>query len=126
MADAVGTAVGAATAPALVVVGVMMITPVKEIDYDDFTEAIPAFLTMVVMICASSMARAWARILSSEFCARLPAVLACGFAPDGARTGVRGRVVPHPVQNTLPSGLSLPHDGHFIFSFPFPIVQLSN
>ena len=56
MADAVGTAVGAATAPALVIVGVMMFTPVKEIDYDDFTEAIPAFLTMVVMLCASSMA----------------------------------------------------------------------
>lgn len=47
---------GAATAPALIIVGVMMITPVKDMDYEDFTEAIPAFLTMVVMLCASSIA----------------------------------------------------------------------
>ncbi len=46
----------AATAPALIIVGVMMITPIKDIDYDDFTEAIPAFLTMIFMICASNMA----------------------------------------------------------------------
>ena len=46
----------AATAPALIIVGVMMITPIKDIDYDDFTEAIPAFLTMIFMLCASNMA----------------------------------------------------------------------
>jgi len=40
---------GAATAPALVIVGLFMMSPIKEIDLDDFTEAIPAFLTMVMM-----------------------------------------------------------------------------
>lgn len=40
---------GAATAPALILVGAMMMTPVKNIDFDDFTESIPAFLTIVMM-----------------------------------------------------------------------------
>ena len=39
----------AATAPILVIVGVMMCSPVKEIEWDDYSEAIPAFLTMVLM-----------------------------------------------------------------------------
>ncbi|HSH19703.1 MAG TPA: NCS2 family permease, partial [Draconibacterium sp.] len=34
---------GAATAPALILVGAMMMTPVKNINFDDFTESIPAF-----------------------------------------------------------------------------------
>ena len=51
-----GSIPGAATAPALIIVGVMMITPVKDIDFDDFTEAVPAFMTMVIMLCSSSMA----------------------------------------------------------------------
>jgi adenine/guanine/hypoxanthine permease len=38
-----------ATAPALVVVGFLMITAVREIPWDDLEVAIPAFLTMVVM-----------------------------------------------------------------------------
>ena len=51
-----GSIPGAATAPALIIVGVMMITPVKDIDFDDFTEAVPAFMTMIIMLCSSSMA----------------------------------------------------------------------
>lgn len=39
----------AATAPALILVGLFMISPVKEINFDDFTEAIPAFLTIIMM-----------------------------------------------------------------------------
>lgn len=35
------------TAPALVIVGVMMIESVKKIDWDDASESIPAFLTMI-------------------------------------------------------------------------------
>ena len=35
------------TAPALVVVGAMMMQNVAKIDWDDFSEAIPAFLTIV-------------------------------------------------------------------------------
>lgn len=38
-----------ATAPALVIVGVLMMLPVKEIDWSDFTEAFPAFITMALM-----------------------------------------------------------------------------
>ncbi|MBR6347860.1 MAG: NCS2 family permease [Spirochaetales bacterium] len=50
-----GSIPSAATAPALIVVGVMMITPVAEIDFSDFTEGIPAFLTMLFMVCAYSI-----------------------------------------------------------------------
>ncbi len=50
-----GSIPSAATAPALVIVGVLMITPVKEIDFEDMTEAIPAFLTIIMMVCASSI-----------------------------------------------------------------------
>lgn len=40
---------GAATAPALILVGAMMMTPIKNINFDDFTESIPVFLTIVMM-----------------------------------------------------------------------------
>ena len=39
----------AATAPALILVGLFMMSPIKEINFDDFTEAIPAFLTFLMM-----------------------------------------------------------------------------
>lgn len=38
-----------ATAPSLVLVGLFMISPIKEIDFEDFTEAIPAFFTIIMM-----------------------------------------------------------------------------
>ncbi len=50
-----GSIPSAATAPALVIVGVMMITPVTEIDFSDMSEGIPAFLTCIFMVCASSI-----------------------------------------------------------------------
>ena len=44
----------AATAPALVVVGVMMMSAFKEIQWDDFDEAVPAFFAGVFMaLCYS-------------------------------------------------------------------------
>ncbi|HKM08246.1 MAG TPA: NCS2 family permease, partial [Sphaerochaeta sp.] len=46
----------AATSPALIIVGVMMMTPVKDIEWNDMTEAIPAFLTIIFMIVAYSIA----------------------------------------------------------------------
>ncbi len=46
----------AATSPALIIVGVMMMTPVKDIEWDDMTEAIPAFLTIIFMLVAYSIA----------------------------------------------------------------------
>jgi AGZA family xanthine/uracil permease-like MFS transporter len=47
---------GAATAPALIIVGLFMMSPIKEIDLDDFTEAIPAFLTIIMMPLTYSIA----------------------------------------------------------------------
>ena len=39
----------AATTPVLVIVGLFMLTPVKDIDLDDYAESIPAFITIVMM-----------------------------------------------------------------------------
>jgi AGZA family xanthine/uracil permease-like MFS transporter len=46
----------AATAPALVLVGAMMITPIQKINLDDFTESIPVFLTIIIMPLTFSIA----------------------------------------------------------------------
>ncbi len=46
----------AATAPALIIVGVLMMGAVKQINFDDFTEALPAFLTIAVMPFTYSIA----------------------------------------------------------------------
>jgi AGZA family xanthine/uracil permease-like MFS transporter len=46
----------AATAPALVIVGLFMMSPISKIDFTDYTEAIPAFLTIVIMPFAYSIA----------------------------------------------------------------------
>jgi AGZA family xanthine/uracil permease-like MFS transporter len=46
---------GAATAPALVIVGVMMMTPVAKIDWEDYCESIPAFITVLMMPVAYSI-----------------------------------------------------------------------
>lgn len=51
-----GMVPGAATAPALIMVGLFMMSPIKEIDLVDYTEAIPAFLTIVMMPFAYSIA----------------------------------------------------------------------
>ena len=47
---------GAATAPALILVGVFMMSPVKEIEFTEITEAVPAFLAIVMMPLAYSIA----------------------------------------------------------------------
>lgn len=39
----------AVTASALILVGLFMIEPIREIDLEDYTESIPAFLTMIMM-----------------------------------------------------------------------------
>ncbi|EPY2274685.1 NCS2 family permease [Clostridium sp. FAM 1755] len=38
-----------ATAPSLILVGLFMMSPIKKIELEDFTEAIPAFLTIIMM-----------------------------------------------------------------------------
>ena len=45
----------AATAPALIIVGVMMMPAVKRIHWEDYCKAIPAFLTIIVMPLAYSI-----------------------------------------------------------------------
>lgn len=50
-----GSIPSAATAPALIIVGVMMVAPVRDIDWDDYSESIPSFLTIIFMVCASSI-----------------------------------------------------------------------
>ena len=45
----------AATAPALILVGFYMMSPVKDIDFTDPTEGIPAFLYLLMMVCAYSI-----------------------------------------------------------------------
>ncbi len=47
---------GAATAPALILVGLFMMTPVKDIEWGDITEGLPAFLTLLMMPLTYSIA----------------------------------------------------------------------
>ncbi len=47
---------GAATAPALIIVGVLMVSSVLEVDFNDFTEGFPAFMTMILMPFTYSIA----------------------------------------------------------------------
>ncbi len=46
----------AATSPALIIVGLFMMSPIMKINLEDFTEAIPAFLTIIMMPLAYSIA----------------------------------------------------------------------
>jgi AGZA family xanthine/uracil permease-like MFS transporter len=46
----------AVTAPVLIIVGSLMVTSLKEIDWSDFTEAVPAFLTILLMPLSFSIA----------------------------------------------------------------------
>jgi AGZA family xanthine/uracil permease-like MFS transporter len=47
---------GAATAPALILVGLFMLSPIMKIDMEDFTESIPAFFTIIMMPLTYSIA----------------------------------------------------------------------
>ncbi|WHH58182.1 NCS2 family permease [Petroclostridium sp. X23] len=55
-APLVGLVPSAATAPALIMVGVLMMGAIKNIDFDDMSEALPAFLTVVMMPFTYSIA----------------------------------------------------------------------
>lgn len=46
---------GAATAPVLILVGMLMMEPVRNIDFDDATEAIPSFICLIMMPLAYSI-----------------------------------------------------------------------
>nr|WP_204403868.1 NCS2 family permease [Alkaliphilus hydrothermalis] len=47
---------GAATAPALIIVGVLMMGSVRNVNFDDFSEALPAFFTIALMPFSFSIA----------------------------------------------------------------------
>ena len=47
---------GAATAPALILVGLYMLEPIKQLDFSDFSESIPAFICIIAMPLAYSIA----------------------------------------------------------------------
>jgi len=55
-APLVGLVPSEATAPALIIVGVLMMSALKEIDFNDFSDAFPAFLTIVMMPFSYSIA----------------------------------------------------------------------
>jgi len=46
----------ATTAPALIIVGVLMASSVLDIDFQDFTEGFPAFMTFILMPFTYSIA----------------------------------------------------------------------
>ncbi len=46
----------AATAPALILVGSFMMSPILKVNFDDYTESIPVFLTIIMMPLAYSIA----------------------------------------------------------------------
>lgn len=56
LAPVAGLIPGAATAPALIIVGMLMAQAAKEINFADFTEGFPAFLTMILMPFTGSIA----------------------------------------------------------------------
>lgn len=52
----VGIVPQSATAPALIIVGILMMSAVSQIDFSDFTEAVPAFFTIAMMPFTYSIA----------------------------------------------------------------------
>ena len=72
------TVPGAATAPALVIVGVLMMSAVMGIDFNDFTEAFPAFITLAVMPFSGSIATG----IAAGFLAYIVANLFSGKAKE--------------------------------------------
>jgi AGZA family xanthine/uracil permease-like MFS transporter len=56
LAPLVGIVPAAATAPALIIVGVLMMGQVKNIEFEKFDEALPAFLTIIMMPFTYSIA----------------------------------------------------------------------
>ena len=56
LAPVIGLVPAAATSPALIYLGVLMMSQIKDVDFSDVTDAIPAFLTMVMMPFTYSIA----------------------------------------------------------------------
>ncbi len=77
-APLIGIVPAYATAPALVIVGVYMFKNIKEINFNDFTDAIPAFLTIILMPLTYSISTG----LSFGFISYAVLKLAAGKAKD--------------------------------------------
>lgn len=73
MAPVAGLIPGAATAPALIIVGLLMAQAVKDINFEDFTEGLPAFLTIVLMPFTGSIANGIAAGILFYFLLKLSA-----------------------------------------------------
>ena len=56
LAPLAGLIPDAATAPALIIVGLLMVSANKEIDFEDFTEGLPAFMCIIMMPFTYSIA----------------------------------------------------------------------
>lgn len=59
-APMIGLVPGFATAPALILVGALMMADVGKVKFDDFTDGLPAFLTIIMMPLTSSIANGFA------------------------------------------------------------------
>ena len=59
-APLIGLVPAFATAPALILVGAMMMSSIRGINFDDFTDGFPAFLTIIMMPMTSSIANGFA------------------------------------------------------------------
>ena len=59
-APLIGLVPGFATAPPLILVGALMMTDIGKINFADFTDALPAFLTIIMMPLTSSIANGFA------------------------------------------------------------------
>lgn len=59
-APLIGLVPGFATAPPLILVGALMMSDIGKIDFKDFTNALPAFLTIIMMPMTSSIANGFA------------------------------------------------------------------
>lgn len=56
LGNLVGVVPSQATAPALIIIGCSMMETIKDLDFSDFTEALPAFLTIAMMPFSYSIA----------------------------------------------------------------------
>ncbi len=59
-APLIGLVPGFATAPALILVGTLMMADVVNVNFSDFSDALPAFLTIIMMPLTSSIANGFA------------------------------------------------------------------
>ena len=59
-APLIGLVPAFATAPSLILVGALMMSDVGRVNFEDFTDALPAFLTIIMMPLTSSIANGFA------------------------------------------------------------------